>query len=63
MNIPEENVVCTAIFQGARTTVDSAWRITFDIDESQSEEVTKIARLKNRRLILVVSVQEDESSY
>jgi hypothetical protein len=61
--LEEENVVCTAIFQGARTTVDAGWRISFDLDESQAEEVTKIARLKGQRLVLVVTVQDVDSHY
>jgi hypothetical protein len=59
--LEQENVVCTAIFQGARTTTDSGWRISFDLDESQSEEVTRIAKMKNRRLVLVVTLQDEES--
>ena len=53
-----DEIAVSAIFQSARTTIDGGWRVSFDLDESQSEEITALAKLKNKSLIIVVTVRD-----
>lgn len=49
-----EHINLTAIFAKATTTVDGGWRISFDIDESQSNEIAKLSQFRDLSLQLVI---------
>lgn len=42
----ESAVTLKAIFNKAQTLVDGGWRISFDVDASQTNEVMMLARLR-----------------
>lgn len=52
----KEHVTLQAIFQGARTTIDGGWRLSFDLDASQAELVTQVARMTDLLRIDVTPV-------
>jgi len=55
----DEQIILTAIFQSARTTIDGGIRITFDIDGSQSDLLSKLLKLKDQALFVVVTPKPD----
>jgi hypothetical protein len=53
----KDQIVLTAIFQSVRSTVDGGLRVTFDLDASQAELLSKIIALKDKALYVVVTEQ------
>ena len=50
----EENLVLQALFVKATTTVYGGWRISFDCDAQQAQEIIELAKLKDKLLNLVI---------
>ena len=59
----ENQILLQAIFQSARTTIDGAWRISFDIDDSQGDLVADLVKLKNKKLFVVISTRIDNDDF
>jgi len=57
----DSQILLTAIFQSARTTLDGGWRISFDVDSSQGELIANLVKQKDKQLFLVVSARKDET--
>jgi hypothetical protein len=52
-------VTLQAVFVKAQTTVDAAWRLTFDLPEYASEDVASLAQLRKEPLFLVVMTEQE----
>ncbi len=50
----EPKIVINAILQGARTTVDGGWRISFDLPAHESNNVVELSKLNNTVLHVVI---------
>lgn len=61
MEVPAKPVGITfsAIFNKAQTTTDGGWRVTFDLDESQSTEVNILSQLRGSVLTIAVIPQPE----
>ncbi len=47
-------LIFDAIFSKATTSLDGAWKLTFDVNSTEVVNIAKIARLMNKALKLVV---------
>lgn len=55
-----DGITFQAIFSGARTTLDGGWKITLDVDQSQTKEMLQLIQMRDQLLqigaIIVPSV-------
>lgn len=60
--IPEQKqkLLLEAVFQSARTTLDGGWRISFDLGEAASEQMTQLLAWKDTSLYLAIVPTEGE---
>lgn len=54
----DNQIILKGIFQKASTTIDGAWRISFDVPLNESENIKQIVELKNSSLLIVVLPSE-----
>lgn len=47
-------IACRAIFSRAQTLADGTWRLSFDLEESDSARVAQISALRGSVLFLTV---------
>ena len=40
-------ITLSAIVSGIRTTADGGWRVTFDVDNSQAQEILILSQLRD----------------
>jgi hypothetical protein len=57
------SIAIQAVFQGARTTADGGWRISFDCSEQMAQEVTEIAALRNDVVYVVVLSEKEYNDH
>lgn len=57
----DKEIVIKSVFQSARTTVDGAWRISFDAALDESDNIKKIVELSGCSFLLVVLPQKQPS--
>lgn len=50
----EKQIAMPVIFKKATTTVDGGWSVSFDVDSSQADNITKIAAMRDEMLYLVI---------
>lgn len=57
----EEETICfdASLYQ-ARTDSSGGWRITFDVPESDAQQILKLSKLINQRIQIVVVKLKDE---
>lgn len=60
MNEETETISFSAILHQARTDASGGWRITFDVPETNSEEILELSKLRNTTLQIVVVRIKDE---
>lgn len=48
-----------AIFNKATTLIDGGWRVSFDLSEQNSQEISEIVSMKNENLFLVVFTEDE----
>lgn len=54
-------IAIEAIFSKATTTVDGGWNVTFSTGEHMAEEITRLAKLRDQSLYLVVMTEEENA--
>lgn len=50
----DQGITFQAIFIKAQTTADGGWRVTFDVDNSQSQNVNILSQLRDTLLQIAV---------
>lgn len=53
-----DGIVFNAIFSKATTLIDNSWRISFDVNNDQAQEILKIATLNDENLIITVMTED-----
>jgi hypothetical protein len=57
-------ITLEAIFQSGRTTIDGGIRISFDLDSSQADVLSKLLKLAYQRLAVAISpIEENNEPY
>jgi len=57
----EDAVQLNLQLQAIRTTVDGGWRITFDCDSSQSQEIMNLSQYRDQLLTVAILPHPEES--
>lgn len=58
-----KGITFSSVLNKITTTIDGGWRITFDVSDSESENMTDLAMMRNRRLqIGIVDLNSPENS-